>query len=79
MLVRLLLTFMENEMSGGTVQQVSSCHRVPRENKEEEVKAVKLMAGEFIGTFMMCFFGIGAVAVTSLFGAMNGPFQVGMI
>lgn len=43
------------------------------------MKAVKLMTGEFIGTFMMCFFGIGAVAVASLFGAMNGPFQVGMI
>lgn len=35
--------------------------------------------GEFIGTFMMCFFGIGAVAVTSLYGTMTGNYQVGMI
>lgn len=47
--------------------------------KETIVKIRGLIAGEFIGTFMMCFFGIGAVAVSSLFGAMTGPFQVGMI
>jgi glycerol uptake facilitator protein len=35
--------------------------------------------GEFIGTFMMVFFGVGAVAVTSLMGTMTGNFQVGMI
>lgn len=35
--------------------------------------------GEFIGTFMMCFFGIGAVANTTLFSSMTGPFQVGMV
>lgn len=42
-------------------------------------KNLRLFTGEFIGTFLMCFFGIGAVATTSLFGAMTGPFQVGMI
>lgn len=35
--------------------------------------------GEAIGTFLMCFLGIGAVAVATLFNAYNGPFQVGMI
>lgn len=40
---------------------------------------IRLFTGEFIGTFMMCFFGIGAVAVTSLAGTMTGNFQVGMI
>lgn len=40
---------------------------------------IKLFTGEFIGTFMMCLFGIGAVAVTSLCGTMTGNFQVGMI
>lgn len=43
------------------------------------MKTAKAITGEFIGTFLMCFLGIGAVAVTSLFGAMTGPFQVGMI
>jgi glycerol uptake facilitator protein len=43
------------------------------------LKTTKLITGEVIGTFMMCFFGIGAVTVTSLFGAMTGPFQIGMI
>ena len=42
-------------------------------------KTLKLITGEFIGTFMMCFFGIGAVAVTSLCGTMTGNYQVGMI
>lgn len=40
---------------------------------------IRLFTGEFIGTFMMCFFGIGAVAVTSLAGTMTGNYQVGMI
>lgn len=35
--------------------------------------------GEFIGTFLMCFFGIGAVATATLYGAHTGPFQVGII
>ncbi len=43
------------------------------------MKTARLITGEFVGTFMMCFFGIGAVCVTSLFGAMTGPFQVGMV
>lgn len=37
------------------------------------------MMGEVIGTFLMCFFGIGAVATATLYGAHTGPFQVGMI
>lgn len=40
---------------------------------------IRLFTGEFIGTFMMCFFGIGAVAVTSLAGTMTGNYQVGMM
>lgn len=35
--------------------------------------------GEAIGTFLMCFFGIGAVTTATLFGAHTGPFQVGMV
>ncbi|CAC9922221.1 Glycerol uptake facilitator protein [Aedoeadaptatus nemausensis] len=35
--------------------------------------------GEFIGTFLMCFFGIGAVATATLYSAHTGPFQVGII
>lgn len=39
----------------------------------------KSFAGEFIGTFIMCFFGIGAVAVATLFGSLTGPGQVGLV
>ncbi len=39
----------------------------------------KIIAGEIIGTFLMCFFGIGAFATASLFGALDGAFQIGMI
>ncbi len=35
--------------------------------------------GECIGTFLMCFLGIGAVSTATLYGAMTGPFQVGMV
>ena len=34
---------------------------------------------EFIGTFLMVLFGCGAVAVTTLFGAHQGLFQIGII
>ncbi|QKF62127.1 MIP/aquaporin family protein [Campylobacter curvus] len=40
---------------------------------------LKQAVGEIIGTFLMCFFGIGAVATATLYGAHTGPFQVGMI
>lgn len=39
----------------------------------------KAFWGEFIGTFLMCFFGIGSVATATLFGAHTGAFQVGMV
>lgn len=44
-------------------------------------KAARTALGEVIGTFMMCFFGIGAVANATLgvSGAFGGPFQVGMV
>jgi len=35
--------------------------------------------GEFVGTFLMVFFGCGSVAVSVLFSAHNGLFQVAMI
>jgi glycerol uptake facilitator protein len=35
--------------------------------------------GEFIGTFILVFFGCGSVAVTVLFSAHSGTFQVAMI
>jgi len=39
----------------------------------------KEFTGEFVGTFIMVFFGVGAVAVTVLFGAHSGTLQVGLI
>lgn len=39
----------------------------------------KEFLGEFIGTFLMVLFGCGAVAVTTLFGAHQGLFQIGII
>lgn len=35
--------------------------------------------GEVIGTFLMCFLGIGSVATATLFQAHTGPFQVGVV
>ncbi|MDO4291245.1 MAG: MIP/aquaporin family protein [Eggerthellaceae bacterium] len=43
------------------------------------MKTLKAITGEFIGTFLMCFCGIGAVAVASLFGAMSGPGEIGLV
>ncbi len=40
---------------------------------------MRAVMGEGMGTFLMCFFGIGAVAVATLYGAYTGPFQVGII
>ena len=40
---------------------------------------VREVMGEIIGTFLMCFFGIGAVATATIAGAHTGPFQVGMV
>lgn len=45
----------------------------------KENKGVKVVLGEVLGAFMMCFFGIGAVATATLYGAHTGPFQVGMV
>ncbi len=35
--------------------------------------------GELIGTFLMCFCGIGAVALATLYGSMTGPGQIGIV
>lgn len=40
---------------------------------------IKYFTGEMIGTFIMCFCGIGAVAIATLFGSMTGPGQVGIV
>ncbi len=40
---------------------------------------VRAFIGEVLGTFIMCFFGIGAVATATLYNAHTGPFQVGMV
>ena len=54
---------------------------VPNYNLEKEIhmKFVRQFTGELIGTFMMCFLGIGAVATATLFGALTGPGQVGLV
>lgn len=35
--------------------------------------------GEIIGTFLMCFLGIGSVCTAALYQAHTGPFQVGVV
>ncbi len=40
---------------------------------------IREFTGEFIGTFLMVFFGVGAVAVSTLFKAYTGPLQVGLV
>lgn len=40
---------------------------------------VQGFTGEVIGTFLMCFLGIGSVATATLFQAHTGPFQVGIV
>lgn len=47
--------------------------------KRGTVDTLKYFAGEFIGTFIMCFCGIGAVATATLFGSLTGPGQVGIV
>lgn len=44
-----------------------------------KMKIAKTLVGEIIGTFMMCFLGIGAVATATLYGALTGPGQVGLV
>lgn len=39
----------------------------------------RAFVGELIGTFIMCFAGIGAVATATLYGALTGPGQVGLV
>ncbi len=43
------------------------------------MKTLRAFAGELVGTFIMCFLGIGAVATATLFGALTGPGQVGLV
>lgn len=43
------------------------------------VNYLKYFTGEMIGTFIMCFCGIGAVALATLFGSMTDPGQVGIV
>lgn len=35
--------------------------------------------GEIIGTFLMCFLGIGSVCTATLYQSYTGPFQVGVV
>ncbi len=39
----------------------------------------RAFAGECLGTFIMCFTGIGAVATATLYGSLTGPGQVGLV
>lgn len=55
-------------------EEAGCCEAVPN-----SVLKKKAFWGEFIGTYLMCFFGIGAVATATLFGAHTGAFQVGMV
>jgi glycerol uptake facilitator protein len=51
------------------------------ENQMRKIMSFHLrdFTGEFIGTFMLVFFGCGAVTVTVLFSAHNGLLQVAMV
>ncbi len=43
------------------------------------LNTAKAFTGEFIGTFLMCFCGIGAVTVATLYGSMSGPGEIGLV
>ena len=45
----------------------SRCVECPR-NWRTTMNIAKIITGELIGTFMMCFLGIGAVATATLYG-----------
>jgi glycerol uptake facilitator protein len=42
------------------------------------MEQLREFAGEFIGTFLMVFFGVGVVVTTTIFGASTGPFQIAL-
>ena len=56
----------------------SRCVECPR-NWRTTMNIAKIITGELIGTFMMCFLGIGAVATATLYGSLTGPGQVGLV
>jgi glycerol uptake facilitator protein len=43
------------------------------------MQTLRSFAGEFIGTFIMVFFGVGVVATTVLFDATTGTFQIALV
>lgn len=49
------------------------------QNSSAKHSNARLFLGEFIGTYLMVLFGVGAAAVTTFFGSMTGNYQVGMV